>query len=251
MMTDRPYIITGEEKIIEKMENLKKLDIVLVKGVLTTRRIPKTSYCAECGEKNVVNGVLMFVTPIGIKKIGQVKDEDEMIEYLATIRETSNEVNVFGRLTRDPKKISPKSGLVVTQYQIGLNRNYIIRDDPPEIRADYPWVKSYGEAAEEDRYRLKKDSIIFIDGFIQTRNVNKHQVCVGCGKTYDWKDRAMEIVPYDTEYILRYRSDEEIEEVKKLRSAQAWKDVFGITPGGLDDITDEDVEAGIDDYSGE
>lgn len=248
---DRPYIITTEEHIVAQMEKISKYDIIYVKGVLSTRKIPKTSYCAECGEKNTVEGILTYVTPLSIEKVSSVENEDEMIAYLnqAEVRPTSNEVHVFGRLTRDPKKVSPKSGLVVTQYQIALNRKYIIRDDPPEVRADYPWVKSYGEAAEEDRFRLMKDSIVFIDGYLQTRNVNKHQTCVKCGKLYDWTDRAMELVPYDTEYIMRYRSDEEIEKIKKDRAAQAWRDVFGTSLSGNDEITKEDIEAGMDDFT--
>ena len=250
LMTDRPYIITAEDEVVDQIDKTKQYDIVLVKGVLSTRKVPKTSYCAECGEKNRVEGILTYITPICVEKIGHVKDDDEMIAYLSrkVVYQKSNEVLAFGRLTRDPKKVSPKSGLVVTQYQIALNRKYIIRDDPPEVRADYPWVKSYGSAAEEDRFRLHKDSIVYLDAYLQTRNVNKHQTCVKCGKVYDWTDRAMEIVPYDTEYVLRYHSDEEIEQIKKDRSAQAWRDVFGADLSVADEITDEDVKEGMDDF---
>lgn len=252
MGTDRPYIMTTSEEVIAQMEDLEPNDIVSVKGVITTRKIPKISYCAECGEKNKVDGILMFITPIFVEKTGHCKDEDESFRFLNSIRHVSNEVNIFGRLTRDPKKISPKSGLIVTQYQIALNRNYIIRDDPPELRADYPWVRSYGKDAEEDRMRLKKDSIVFIDGYIQTRNVNRHQTCVACGHNYDWIDKSMEIVPYDTEYIRNYNSDEDIERIKKERTEQAKRDIFkrDMENDMFDDVTDEDIEEGMDDGSG-
>ena len=38
---------------------------------------------------------------------------------------------------------------------------------------------------------------------------------IGCGKRYDWKDRIVEIVPYETEYIENYYSDEVLAEMKK------------------------------------
>lgn len=247
-MTDKPYIMTTDERVIAQMENLQAYDIVSVKGVLTTKKVPKISICPECGIQNKVDGILTFLTPIFAEKTGEVKDDDDAIRYLNSIRQISNEVNIFGRLTRDPKKISPKTGLVVTQYQIALNRNYIITDDPPELRADYPWVRSYGKDASEDKKRLRKDSIVFIDGYIQTRNVNRHSNCVGCNAKYDWADKSMEIVPYDTEYIRNYNTDEEIEKAEKERLEQIKRDIFNRDKekAYYDFVTNEDIEAGID-----
>lgn len=138
--------------------------------------------------------------------------------------------------------------MVVTQYQIALNRNYIITDDPPELRADYPWVRSYGKDASEDKKRLRKDSIVFIDGYIQTRNVNRHSNCAGCNAKYDWADKSMEIVPYDTEYIRNYNTDEEIEKAEKERLEQIKRDIFNRDKekAYYDFVTNEDIEAGID-----
>ena len=206
---------------------------------------------------NTVMGQLLFVTPTSIEKTGHVEDEDAALDYLATIRPTSNIVHAYGRLTRDPKKVIPKSGLVISQYQIGLLRHLMIRDDPPEIRVDYPWVKSYGEAAESDKNRLMVGSIVHIDGFLQTRNVCRHLKCEFCGKNYDWIDKAMEVVPYETEYVKNYRSDEEIEEVKKARLEQIKRDLaarhlteqdYAAYRSAInsDIITKEDVAAGMD-----
>lgn len=244
MMTDRPYLITTEARVVDAMEQLKAYDIVNVKGVITTRILQKKTFCTECGLENTVPGTITFVTPVFIEKTGSVSSADEGQEYLSNIRPISNVLSVYGMLTRDPKKISPKSGLTVTQYQMALNRSYVIRDDPPEVRADYPWVKSYGSAAEEDRYRLKKNSIVHLDGYLQTRLVKKYTICSHCNKRYDWVDKAMEIVPYETEYMLNYRSDEEIEELKASRLKSSLDQIFG-----EDIITEEDIEAGIDDFS--
>ena len=245
MVMDRPTILTADAKLIPYIEGLKKNDIIYVKGALSTRKTIKTAICPECGETNHASGVLTYITPISIEKTGSVNDKDEATAYLSMVRATSNEINLLGMLTRDPKKVTPKSGLTITQYQIAINRNYIVPEDPPELRADYPWVKSYGEHAEEDRFRLMEGSIVIIDGFLQSRIVKKHMECEYCGEKYDREDRTTEIVPYDTEYVKKFRSDEEVEEEKKRRMEQAWKDVLAQE----DKITEEDVAAGMDDFS--
>ena len=86
--------------------------------------------------------------------VGNALEVEEALQYLSTVREISNQDYILGTLCRDPKKISPKEGLIVTQYQIALNRKYFIRSDPPSIKTDYPWVKSYGENAISDRKKL-------------------------------------------------------------------------------------------------
>ena len=97
--------------------------------------------------------------------------------------------------------------------------------------------------AASDLKRLHIGSEVFIDGRLQARSVNQHTVCgqeydengdpicydngmpmmrvdedgeiIGCGKRYDWKDRIVEIVPYETEYIGNYYSDEVLAEMEK------------------------------------
>lgn len=246
METDRPFVITTEPFLVEEMEKVNAGDIVDVKGVVVTRMINKTSFCANCNIENKVPGMITFVTPMFIEKCGHVDSLDECQEYLSRIRPISNNVDVYGRLTRDPKKISPKNGLTVTQYQIGVKRNYKIKDDPPEIDSDYPWIKTYGKMAEEDRCRLKEGSIVRLDAYLQTRNVQRYTVCPHCGTKYYWKDKAMEIVPYDIEYVRDYRSDEEIEELKASRLKSSLAQIFG---NDDDLITDDDIIAGMDDYS--
>lgn len=248
MMTDRPYLISTEENVVSMFESVKDFDIIDVTGVITTRSINKTSRCPGCGAKHTESGVLTFVTPVFIEKTGHIDDEDMGLEYLSSIRPISNQVKVFGRLTRDPKKVIPKSGLVVTQYQIALLRSLTIKEDSPEIRVDYPWVKVYGARAEDEHLRLMNGSIVHLDGYLQTRIVNKHAVCEGCGTKFDWADKAMEIVPYATEYVENYRSDEEIAEEKQARIEQAKRDFHKKLSGGVsDEITEQDVADGMDD----
>ncbi len=240
MLTDRPAIITRDVILVNQLENIHQYDIVDIDGVVTTKFLSKVSYCTQCGEKNKVDGAIIYVTPISIEKCGHVDDKNKAIQYLSTIRQTSNQVELRGRLTRDPKRLKTKSGLNICQYQIEVNRLFFVKGDMPEITSDYIWIKSYGSHAEEDRNRLMMNSIVDLDGYFQTRNVKRKSICSCCGCEYEWMEKTTEVVPYDIEYLKQYRTDEDIEAIKKARQAQAFRDVFG-----EDFITDDDVNAGI------
>ena len=265
MRCDNPPIMTRDEECIKQMELWKPNDIVDVKGVISSKNIAKASHCSSCGVKNAAPGTLVFINPIHVEVIRSCETEKEALDYIVANGEISNQVFLFGTLCRDPKMIRPKKGLIVTQYQIAMNRKYRIATDPPEIKTDYPWVKSYGENAIEDHKRLHVGSEVFIDGFLQARSVNRKAICgviydekgdvitddngvplsqvdergepIGCGTKYEWKDRAMEIVPYDTEYIGDYYSDEEIEEIEEARKEQQLRDLAGDEDVDLSSIT--------------
>lgn len=249
MKLDNPMIMTRDEKIMAEIDTWQSNDTVHVKGVLACKKIRKVSRCAFCNAKNVVDGTLVYVNPIYARKLGHVDSEAEMMKFLTDNREISNQAYIFGTLCRDPKKIKNSKGMRVVQYQIAMNRKFKIKEDPPEIKADYPWVKCYGANAEEDKKHLKIGSEIFVDGLLQTRSVQRKAVCGqvtgddgepvrgedgkllirknpdgtkdGCGATYNWKDRATEIVPYDTEYLNGYLTDEDILEIEENKARQA------------------------------
>ena len=227
MKSDNPIIITRDASVLKEIETWQENDIVFVKGVIAAKTIQKGSFCQHCGGRNSAEGTLVYVNPIYAEKRVHLNTQEEALKYLSEHREISNQVYILGTLCRDPKKITPKEGLIVTQYQIALNRKYFIRSDPPSIKADYPWVKSYGQNAVDDKERLHVGSKVFIDGCLQARSVQKHAVCIHCGEKYDWKDRAMEIVPYETEYICDYYTDTDIEEKRRRETQAALNKVFG------------------------
>lgn len=247
---DTPCIMTKEPELIREIDSWKKNDVIEVKGVVATARILKSSVCSHCGTKNRKEGTLVYVNPFFAKKRQHLADEEACMHFLSENREVSNQIFVFGTLVRDPKKLLTKSGLVVTQYQIALNRKYRIRTDPPEIKSDYPWVKAYGDNAISDHERLMVGSEIFVDGCLQERGVQRKSTCASCGEEYEWRDRALEIVPYATEYVGRFRSDEEVEEEKRKRIEQVKNDVLKkkkIMDGTAEsEITEDDIAAGID-----
>lgn len=251
---DEPVIMTREPEMVKQMAEFDVNDFVEVKGTIAVLYpINKTSSCPYCNTKNATQGVLVYINPIHFLKLRHCETEEEINEYLQQCSEISNEIMCFCTLVSQPKKVTPKNGMTITQYQVALNRKYRIRTDSPDITADYPWVKAYGENAENDRERLHKGSEIYVDGCIQARAVNRHAVCSNCGQTYDWKDKAMEIVPFANEYVSNYYSDEEIEQRKQELIEQAKQSIFKTLKNNPDDagsaddeITEEDIEAGID-----
>ena len=251
MKCDSILIMCRDEAILKEMSTWKQYDFVEVKGPISAKTIGKGSFCVSCGEKNVADGVMVFVNPIFAKKRAHFDTQEECMAYLTENREVSNMAFIFGTLCRDPKKVTPKEGLIVTQYQIALNRKFRIRTDDPQIKSDYPWVKSYGDNAISDREHLHIGSDVFIDGCLQARKVNRHTTCAACGKSYDWADFAMEVVPYETEYVANFYTEEEVEQRKAAIAEQKVAGILSrlvsfkdnILPD--DKITDQDFKDGM------
>ena len=251
---DRPVIMSRNQDMIDKIITWHKNDIVNIKGAVTSRTVMKESTCPFCKHKNYKEGLNTYVEPIFVEKLFTTQDDSSSVRYLNTIREISNEVKLFGSLTREPKKIKIRNGPVVTQYPLAVRRKFIIREDLPSVDTDFPWVKVYGTNALSDRERLRMSSQVYIDGILQSRGINMKSTCLHCGKVYEWKARALEIVPYETEYVKDYYTDEEVEENEKKRKALLLKsrglDKFDLSIDLAnyddDEITSEDIEAGID-----
>ena len=111
------------------------------------------------------------------------------------------------------------------------------------------------EKRKEDIKRLRVGAEVYIDGCLQVRGVLRKVYCgqdmdekghpaydedghpifnldrwgkiLGCGQQYDWKERSAEIVPYETEYISGYLTDEELERSDRIapKEEEEQKDV--------------------------
>ena len=245
MKCDDPVIITRDPELIREIETWEVCDIVEVYGELRSRLIKKTTYCSHCNTRNRIPGALVYINPFSCEKRCRLDSVSDCIQYLAMRREISNQILTFGTLCRDPSKRRTRDGLVYTQYQAVLERNPS-GSIPPEPRPEFPWVRSYGNNAADDLRRLHIGSEVFIDGFLQARSINRHAICgqefdekgnpvfdrngmpvmridkdgdfIGCGERYDWKDRMVEIVPYETEYIGNYNSDEALADMEKKQT---------------------------------
>lgn len=242
---DKPMIMTANPELIAEMENWKKYDMVEVKGTITTKEIKKASFCPHCSEKNVITGSLVFVNPIYLSKREHGEDGAECLELLKKHQEISNEALIVGTLCREPKTLKAKSGINITQYQIATNRKFKIREDSPDTKTDWPWVKSYGEQAKMDKRYLHTGSVILMDGILQARKVTRTNTCEHCKKEYEWKDRIMELVPYSVEYLQNFYSEEEAAQKEAEQLAAAKKSVFG---DNADEIEVEDEESAGFDY---
>lgn len=248
---DKPMVVTRERDLIEDIATWKENNIVLVKGVLTTSKIAKPSYCTHCTDengsptKNITDGNFVYVTPIFVQKIMDCDSKAEAIEEITKKREISNQIYILGTVLKDPKLITTKQGVQFTQYPIAINRKFIIRTDDPDIRTDWPIVKSYGEQARDDKTYLRYQAEVIIDGFLQARTVRRKRKCDCCGEIYTWQDKALELVPYDVEYVSGHKTKEEaeaeyehtVEEYKQMLYDSQYKDIID------DDLRSEDVDS--------
>ena len=274
----KPRLMTQDPELIREIETWKSNDVVDVKGVLATRTISKSSYCPKCHTKNMNTGSFAYIVPLYVEKIKSIPDPKLAMKYLLEKREVSNSFRAFGTLLTNPKMLTTFAGLDFTQYKLALNRKFLIKEDDPSRKVDYPWVKTYGDRAKLDRFRLQKGSEIYIDGCLQEREIRRKDFCgqlmdefgqpqvsmsgepilkkdengepIGCGEEYYWKDRTMEIVPFSVEYVAKVLTEEEAEERQRLRILQHEKDNGGSSLFSrtlYDTLTDKDYEDGIDD----
>lgn len=206
--SDEQIIISRNPYIIEnKIANLEEKDLVIVKGSLSTREVNKKVRCPWCNKINSQSvGVLVYIDPVTIIKIKSLKNEPEeaINRFLIDNAEISNYAMFFGTLVRPPRYAPDFGGNnKETTIQIAINRKRLIVEDGPEKRTDYPYVKAFGQKAEEYARVLHTNSEIYIEGAIQTREVILERSCFepDCLKDFKVESTAIEIVPYSIEYI--------------------------------------------------
>jgi len=224
---DCPVILTKNQDLIHEMATWHENDMVEIKGTISTRNITRTTVCKHCAHQNSKAGVLLYITPIYLSAVERDLIEEQCFELLKKKAEISNQCIVAGNVCNEPQFYRHANGLCQTQYQIALNRKFRVKEDPPELKTDFPWIKSQGEAAESDVKFLVKGSSVLVDGMIQTRKFVQKTVCEECGQEYEYKDDAMEIVPHCTEYLLNCRTSEEIEEMENDSTDEIFQRLFG------------------------
>lgn len=206
---DCPIIMTKNPDILKEMTRWKENDMVEVKGMVSTRKISRSTICPYCKTRNLKAGALLYITPTYCAAIETGISKETCYELLRKKCEISNQCIVVGNLCSNPKVHQVENGSCQTCYQIALKRKLHVREDPPELKADFPWVKSIGANAAKDAKCLMKGSSVLVDGKIRTSEIVRKNICGQCGREYGCKDQAMEIIPYCTEYLLNCRSLEE------------------------------------------
>lgn len=207
-----PTIMVEDESMIEDVKTYKPFDIIEVSGVITTRNINKASICEHCGAKNVKEkGTVFVITPLYLcQRATGFETKDEALKALIPHAEISNRCFAIGYLVRDPELVEiGRNKKNRVRYPIAIQRKYYIQDSP-EIRTDYPWVNTKNNQAEDDMRYLHEGSLVYIDGYIETRNATQTSICTNCNEQYDWKDSAVEIIGESVEYLQNYYSPDEV-----------------------------------------
>jgi len=224
---DAPIVFSGDARIIEEMRHWQTNDMVEIKGVITTRSIVKKAKCPICGTVNRIEGcTLTFITPIFATRRETKNSKEEGILLLKKNVDISNQVTLLGYLVTDPDYFRTPHGVDITQYPIAVNRKYRIKDDDPNTRVDFPWIKSFNKVAREDAKRLKKSAMVLIDGMLQTRDVVRKSMCNKCEEEFEWADSAVEIISYSTEYLGNCYSDDELQEQENKKAEDLANDIL-------------------------
>ena len=173
----------------EAKDYFKALQIgrfLMVRGMVTTKMVPKKFRCDNCGRPVCLEG---------------------KYEALA-LAEFANNLSVIGAVCTDVIGRESGSGVSLTQYQIAINRKYRVKEHDGVIKSDYPWVKSFGSQADEDLKHLRKSSQVYIAGALQTREMSRFVICENCSARLDYMESVAEIVPQDVEYLFNCVFDE-------------------------------------------
>ncbi len=81
-----------------------------------------------------------------------------------------NKAFIMGNLTRDPELRQTPTGQAVCSFGVATNRFYTDQSGQKQKQAEFHNVVAWGKQAEIVNQYLKKGSLIFVEGRIQTRN---------------------------------------------------------------------------------
>ena len=164
------------DSMMAKMKNLHQYDIVDIKGVFNVLTLNKHSVCPCCGSENVkYRASTTFVYPIHMMKLNALYtayEHDEALpeQLLAKhYREISNQAIICGTVVNEPE-LKPYGKSICCKYELGINRKYYISTQS-DVTADYIWVYTFGDQAEDDARHLIPGATILIDGFMRNRKV--------------------------------------------------------------------------------
>lgn len=220
-----PRVRTENPDKIKVISKLKVGDYVRVKGTFSTKPVNKSKGCPECGTSNSVRGILSFVNLIFIDIIERdIFEEDgngglnkqKALEKLKSRSEVSNMFTCIGALVRDVDAYSDpeRPNIHATRYQLAVNRKYLIKEDGPDVKTDYPNIISYGKQAIQDAEQLQEGSVVYVNGFLRSKRVQRKFTCCNCGCVYNWIDPVLEVVPWGGVEFL-FKNKDEIVDVKE------------------------------------
>ena len=218
-------------EMMDQIKKLKAYDLIDVKGVVNVLNMYKRSVCPSCGKENKKGGTFFGVYPIHISKLNglqTVYEHDSELPDEVLIkhyREVSNHALVIGHVNTIPEMPETDKG-ICCRYRLFVERKYCIKTQD-DIKADYPFIYSYGRQALDDIQYLKPGSLVLADGFIRMRSVKNKTTCGHCGCDYQFPDVACELIPYNVEYFRGYYTQEEVDQRRLEQAKEAEKAVLG------------------------
>lgn len=88
---------------------------------------------------------------------------------------TSNFINLIGRLGEDPKTVTLSSGTTATEFSLATNDYYRDREGNRQTRTEWHRVKAYGKLAEIFDQYLDRGKEVSIVGSMRYRKwIDKH-----------------------------------------------------------------------------
>lgn len=202
--TDHPMISIyslDESKAKEYVGRLKPGVFVQVRGMLATKMVGKPVRCEACGEVKNVATLMCEIISFGRPFIIDAEIDPKEISEFANVG------NVIGAVCTGIQRRDGAEGPTAAQFQLAVNRRYRVNELEKGTRTDYPWVKVFGEMADECLKRIKKSSQVYIVGSYQTRDIYRHVKCDKCGGQLVYEERVCEIIPNGIEFLNNCRFD--------------------------------------------
>ena len=266
--SDLQQIVTKNAYLIEnQIINLEAGDLIITTGTMSTKEVTRKIRCPYCGGvDDHIMGVKVYIDPKCILKIRSVAecDEQEINELLVTYSELSNYSQFFGTLVREPR-YAPDYGVAKRELdiQVALNRKRYIVEDGPDKKTDYPYVRMFGQMAETCNKVLHTGSEIYIEGAIETREIEIEKICPSCNEQFFAGNVAVEIVPYSVEFtenvdVSILRDPEATAEVNEKSNNEEYDEEYNETYSDNDSYDedkdyegyDEENDDDYDDYEG-
>lgn len=187
---DEVVVMTHNPEMLLTFADLKKNDIIYLKGLLCTADILRTYHC-DCGNKFSEPGTTCYIHPIHIITVEQQVSDERGYTLLRRNAEVSNEVIVDGMIVT-PVDYSPEYSMA--NYKVAVKRPYRIIEDAVEKKQDFPAVNTYFEQAQQDAKCAHVGTRLNIRGSVRARVIDRKTVCPSCGHVMNVTDRISEIV---------------------------------------------------------
>mgnify|MGYP003818045343 CR=1 FL=1 len=81
-----------------------------------------------------------------------------------------NKVIIIGNLTRDPEMRETPTGQKVTTFGVATNRQWVTSKSEQKSSAEFHECVAWSKLAEVCAKYLKKSKLVYIEGYLKTRN---------------------------------------------------------------------------------